>query len=292
MMSASFAGRYPARTRIDRIPRLRQAPPPQRLPMAAIALSVAGHVLFALAFIGMIAWNGWQSSKVYVVNLVPMVAAVGSPTAPTHRVSLPAQPAPSLPSRAPTPTPTPEPRERPMREAPKLPEPALPKPSLPPRAAAPLRAGQKELPTLAHTASTGRVDKPERTERPVESRPASEAPRGLPTGSPTGVGARSLTASDFPYAWYLRQVTAKIEEAWQHQNQLNEPSQRPRVLFEIQRDGSIRPPRIGQSSGNTLYDQAALRAIVEASPFPPLPREWPKPSLTVEMTFQLEPARG
>src|SRR5262249_29641243 len=79
---------------------------------------------------------------------------------------------------------------------------------------------------------------------------------------------------------------------WQHQNQLNEPSQRPRVLFEIQRDGSIRPPRIGQTSGNALYDQAALRAIVEASPFPPLPREWPKPSLTVEMTFQLEPARG
>jgi protein TonB len=260
--------------------------------MAAIGLSFAGHVLFALAFIGMIAWNGWQSSKVYVVNLVPMVAAVGSPTAPTQRVSLPAQPAPSLPSRAPTPTPTPEPRERPMREAPKLPEAALPTPSLPPRAAAPLRAGQKELPPLAHAASTSRVDKPERTERPVESRPASEAPRGLPTGSPTGVGARSLTASDFPYAWYLRQVTAKIEEAWQHQNQLNEPNQRPRVLFEIQRDGSIRPPRIGQSSGNTLYDQAALRAIVEASPFPPLPREWPKPSLTVEMTFQLEPARG
>jgi hypothetical protein len=53
-------------------------------------------------------------------------------------------------------------------------------------------------------------------------------------------------------------VTAKIEEAWQHQNQLNEPSQ-GRVLFEIQRD-HLRPPRIGQTSGNPLYDQAALRA--------------------------------
>lgn len=292
MMSASFAGRYPARTRINRISHLRPVLPPRRLPMAAIGLSFAGHALFGLAFVAMIAWNGWHSSKTYVVNLVPMVAAVGSPTAPAHKVSLPAQPAPSLPSRAPTPTPTPDPRERPMREAPKLPEAVLPQPSLPPRAAAALRPGQKELPPLAHAATTGRTDKPERTERPVESRPGSEAPRGLPTGSPTGVGTRTLVTSDFPYAWYLRQVTAKIEEAWQHQNQLNEPSQRPRVLFEIQRDGSIRPPRIGQTSGNPLYDQAALRAIVEASPFPPLPRDWPKPSLTVEMTFQLEPARG
>ncbi len=289
MTSASLVGRYPSRA----VPRQRPVAPPRRLSMAAVGVSFIGHALFALSFVAMIMWNGWHSSRVYVVNLVPAVAAVGSPAAPAQRASLPAQPAPMLPSRAPTPTPTPEPRERPMREAPRLPDTALPRPSLPPRPAAPLRASEKELPPLAHpTSSTARADKPERTARPVESRPASEASRGLPTGSPAGVGARSLVASDFPYAWYLRQVTAKIEEAWQHQNQLNEPSQRPRVLFEIQRDGSIRTPKIGQSSGNALYDQAALRAIVEASPFPPLPQDWPKPSLTVEMTFQLEPARG
>ena len=289
MTSVSLAGRYSARPRLGPAP-LRQRPvvEPRGLSLAAIGLSFAGHALLVLGLVGMIMWNGWHTSKVYVVNLVPAVAAVGSPTAQMQRVSLPAQPAPMLPSRAPTPTPTPEPRERPMRETPRLPEPSLPKPSLPPRAALPLRAGEKELPSLAQSTSTAHVDKPQRTERPVESRPAPEAPRGLPTGSPAGVGATSLDASDFPYAWYLRQVLQKVEGEWQRQNQRNQPVQRPRLLVEIQRDGSIRMPKIEESSGNALYDQAALRAVLDASPFPPLPRDWPRPSLRVQFRFDLE----
>jgi protein TonB len=235
----------------------------------------------------MIMWNAWHATKVYYVNLVPAVAAVGSPRAPAESPSLPAPPAPALPSRAPAPTPAPEPRERPTREAPKLPEAALPKPGLPPRAAAPLRAGDKELPSLAHSSTMARVDKPQSVERPVESRPAPSSPRGLPTGSPA-VGAQSLDVSDFPYAWYLRQVVQQVQGEWQRQNRLSEPNQKPVLFVEIQRDGSIRTPRIAESSGNALYDQAALRAIVDASPFPPLPQEWPRPSLRVNFKFDLD----
>lgn len=300
MTSASVAGRYPMRSRLDPAPR-RQRPvvQPRSLPVAAIGVSCVGHALFALGFVATIMWNSWHGSKVYVVNLVPAVAAVGSPSAPAHNPSLPAQPAPVLPSRAPAPAPTPEPRERPIREAPKLPEAPLPSPSLPSRPAAPMRPGEKEfpplrnstakeVPPLANPTTTARVDKPQDVERPGESRPAPAPPRGLPTGSPAGVGAKSLDASDFPHAWYLRQVLQKVEGEWQRQNQRNEPSQKPQVFVEIQRDGSIRTPKIEQSSGNALYDQAALRAIVDASPFPPLPQEWPKPSLRIRFSFDLE----
>lgn len=289
MTSVSLAGRYPARSRLGPPPRRqRPAAGPRGLSLAAIGLSFVGHALLVVALVGAIMWNGWHSSKVYVVNLVPAVAAVGSPTAAMQRASLPALPAPPLPSRAPTPTPTPDPHERPMREAPKLPESALPKPSLPPRAALPLRAGEKELPSLAQSSTSAHVDKPQRTDRPVESRPAPEAPRGLPTGSPAGAGATSVDASDFPYAWYLRQVLQKVEGEWQRQNQRNPPIQKPLVLVEIQRNGSIRVPKIEESSGNALYDQAALRAVLDASPFPPLPQEWPRPSLRVQFRFDLE----
>jgi protein TonB len=61
---------------------------------------------------------------------------------------------------------------------------------------------------------------------------------------------------------------------------------------EIQRDGSIQVPRVEQSSGNPLYDQAALRAIVDASPFPPLPQDWARPSLRVMFRFDLMRDRG
>jgi len=289
MTSVSLAGRYSVSSRLGPMPRRRRSPAsPRGLSLAALGVSFAAHALLVLGFVAMIVWNAWHSSRVYVVNLVPTVAAVGSPTAAMHKASLPAPPAPVLPSRAPTPTPTPEPRERPMREAPRLPEPSLPRPSLPSRAAPSFRAGEKELPALARSATAARVDKPQRTERPVESRPAPEAPLGLPTGSPAGVGARSLDASDFPYAWYLRQVLQKVEGAWQRQNQRAAPSQKPLVLVEIQRDGSIRMPRLDQSSGNALYDQAALRAVLDASPFPPLPQDWTRPSLRVQFRFDLE----
>jgi protein TonB len=289
MTSVSIAGRYPVPSRFGPAPRRPPAPSaPRRLSVAALGISFTAHVLAVLGLASMIVWNNWHSSKVYVVNLVPAVAAVGTPMATSPKASLPAPPAPVLPSRAPTATPTPEPRERPMREAPRLPEPALPRPNLPPRPSATLRAGEKELPALAHSPSASRTDKAQRTERPVESRPAPEAPLGLPGGSPAGVGARSLDASDFPYAWYLRQVLQKVEGEWQRQNQRAAPGQKPLVLVEIQRDGSIRMPRIDQSSGNPLYDQAALRAVLDASPFPPLPQDWPRPSLRVQFRFDLE----
>jgi len=277
-------------SRYGPMPRRQQAAPGPRGPsLAALGISCVAHALVVLGLVSMIAWNSLHSSRVYVVNLVPAVAAVGSPAAAASRASLPAPPAPVLPSRAPTATPTPEPRERPVREAPRLPEPAaLPRPNLPPRMAAPLRAGEKELPSLAHSPSAARTDRAQHTERPVESRPAPPAPRGLPTGSPAGVGAQSLDASDFPYAWYLRQVLQKVEGEWQRQNQRAVPSQKPLVLVEIQRDGSIRMPRIDQSSGNAAYDQAAVRAVLDASPFPPLPQDWSRPSLRVQFRFDLE----
>jgi TonB family protein len=249
------------------------------------------HALFVLGFVGVVLWNSWHSSKVYVVNLVPAVAAVGIPNAPAQTTSTPVHPTPVLPSPAPAPTPAPAPREKTAREAPRLPEAALPKPSLPPRPAAPLRPGEKELPPLTHSTTTARAERPQSMTPSTESRPAPPAPpaaRGLPTGSPAGVGAKSLDASDFPYAWYLRQVLQKVEGAWQRQNQRSEPTEKPRIFVEIQRDGSIRTPKIERSSGNALYDQAALRAVVDASPFPPLPQEWPRSSLRIEFSFDLE----
>ena len=44
---------------------------------------------------------------------------------------------------------------------------------------------------------------------------------------------------------------------------------------------------VERSSGNALYDQSALRAVAEASPFPPLPPEFKAPSLIVHYRVRL-----
>jgi TonB family protein len=44
-----------------------------------------------------------------------------------------------------------------------------------------------------------------------------------------------------------------------------------KVLFRILRSGRVGDTKLEQSSGNFYFDQAAMRAILLSSPFPPLP---------------------
>jgi TonB family protein len=258
----------------------------RRLPLAAIGFSTVGHMVVFGGMAAFVMWGGWRPEKVQVVNLVPTVAAVGTPNAPAAP-SLPARPQAPVAPRAPEPDPTPKattaPREAPKREAPSLPAPSLPAARpLPPRATLP-RPGEKELPSLATPpAGTPRGEKTAESARPPET-----ASLGAPTGSVTGAGALTLDVGDFPHAWYLRQVLQKVEQEWQRQNQPNDPQQKPQIYVEILRDGSIKPPAIHKSSGNAFYDNAALRAVMAAGPFPKLPDDWTKPSLRILFTFDL-----
>lgn len=257
----------------------------RRLPLAAIGFSAIGHLVVFGGLTAFVMWSGWRPEKVQVVNLVPMVAGVGTPNAPAAP-TLPARPRAPVAPRVPEPDPEPKataPREAPRREAPSLPAPSLPAAKLPPPRAALPRPGEKELPALARPSGTPRGEKIAESPRPPET-----ASLGAPTGSVTGQGALTFNVSDFPYAWYLRQVSNKVAAQWQRQNQINEPNEKPQIYIEIQRDGTVRAPAVVKSSGNAFYDQAALRAVMEASPFPPLPEDWSKPSLNIQFTFNLQ----
>jgi TonB family protein len=256
--------------------------------MAAIGFSTLGHLVVFGGLTAFVMWSGWRPEKVHVVNLVPMVAAVGVPNAPAAP-ALPARPHAPVAPRVPEPEPAPKapapPREAPRHEAPSLPAPSLPaaKP-LPPRSTLP-RPGEKELPSLATPPSGVR-----RGEKTAESpRPQETASLGAPTGSVAGQGPLTLDVSDFPYAWWVRAALAKVQDRWQQQNQFSEPPQKPQLLVEVQRDGSIsRMPMIEKSSGNALYDQAAVRAVMEASPFPKLPDDWAGNMLRMHISFDLK----
>jgi protein TonB len=280
-------------------PRTGPALRPARVPFGGLVLSGLAHV--ALVAIIIVAGHVWRTTqpKAYIVNLVPAVAAVGSPQGQTRtRTPSPPRvepapprptPAPALPEREPTRAP-----ERPTRPA-ELPDRArapresasLPDRSLPSRAVALPRPGEKELPRVASTPpppapSTGPVGR-------AASPPPPPPPLGLPTGSAQGVGALTLNASDFPFAWYLRQVQSKISREWESQAR---DGTQPQVVFDIRRDGKISGLAVEKTSGNPLYDQAALRAITDAMPFPPLPDEFKESFLRVHLGFSYSGNRG
>jgi protein TonB len=276
-------------------PRLGPALARDRMPFGALVCSALLHA--ALVAVIILAGHVWRSTqpKAYVVNLVPAVAAIGSPqgrgTTPQPTLPRPVEPtpqpaeptlrpAPSLPEREPS-RPS-RPADLPERPTPRAPV-ALPDRTLPSRTPALPRPGEKELPRIASSAPP--VAGPTGRSAP----PPPPPPRGLPTGSPQGLGAVSLSAGDFPFAWYLRQVQSKIGEKWDPQAR---DGGQPQVVFEIARDGKIRGLAVEKSSGNPLYDQAAMRAITDAAPFPPLPDDFKESMLRVHLGFNYAGTRG
>ena len=184
------------------------------------------------------------------------------------------------------PSPTDLPQREPSRELPSRDRPRDPlglpeRSSLPARAPALPRPGDKELPTVASAAvpkAPLAAPSPPATAPP----PPPPPPLGQPGGSAQGVGALTLNVSDFPYAWYITQIHRKIKERW---DGYALAGQQPAVIFEIAREGELHGIRVDKSSGNRYYDLAAVRAVTEASPFPPLPADFKKPVLTVGLQF-------
>jgi TonB family protein len=198
------------RRRVKIGPALHIAP----VPFASLTLSAGVHV--ALLVLGVMAVNALHASqpKTYIVNLVPAVAAIGSPqgqaSAPPATKPVPprppeppakepappaTKPAPPRPPEPVTKEPAPAPRDLPPRDVPRdlPPRPptrdsmSLPERSLPARTASTptpptRRAEQKELPTVASAKS------------PTPAAPAPTAP------SPTAPSAAAPTAPTAPAA--------------------------------------------------------------------------------------------
>jgi len=255
-----------------------------RLPLAPAVVSAIAHAaLFAALILGASIWSDSRPKPVYVV-LTPSVAAVGSPRGVTM---------PPRVEEAPTPAPTPPPTELPRREAPRdLPARELPRRdsvglpdrSLPTRTPTLPRPADKELPVTA-SATPSTAPTPPRREAAAPPPP----PLGTASGSSAGSGPLTLNVTDFPYAYYIRQIQQKIQERWMGRAI---PGQQPAVVFEIRRDGKLNVVAIDRSSGNAYYDQVALRAINDASPFPPLPDDFKKSVLRIGLQFVFDPTGG
>ena len=240
-----------------------------RLPLGPLALSAVAHLTLILGMVvGAAAWRTSQP-KAYVVNLVPAVAALGAPQS---------GPAPDLPPRIAPRAENPTSKELPAPDIPgRLPDRALP--SLP---AVP-RPGEKELPQVATAA---KPTPPAPTTPARREPPPSAPPLGSPIGTLQGAGTVTLNVSDFPFAWYIQAIHRKIQDRWEGRAI---EGRQPEIIFEIERNGQLRRVTVGKTSGNSAYDQLAMRAISEANPFPPLPDGFAKPTLTVGLQFIYDP---
>jgi len=104
------------------------------------------------------------------------------------------------------------------------------------------------------------------------------------------VGAGANTTLGTRFGEYSQRIQQMVREHWRTGDVDASIRTAPQLVvsFEIRRDGTIGTPRIVQGSGISTLDFSARRAILEASPFPPLPQEFERNTATVEFVFELK----
>lgn len=104
-------------------------------------------------------------------------------------------------------------------------------------------------------------------------------------GGGVGVGNNSPFGDQFgAYAETLRN---RVAQHWQTSG-MDARLPTVSVIFTLHRDGSVTGIRISSSSGNSTLDISTRRAIMDASPFPPMPPQFPKNNAEIEFVFQLK----
>jgi TonB family protein len=161
------------------------------------------------------------------------------------------------------------------------PKPAAPAPTTapPPAVIKPPREQARERPNALPEPDSRRP--PRATPAPAAAAAGATTP-GLEFG-PTGPGVPDGTDSGGD--WYLAGVQQKIWMLWNQQ--IKSGFNRPiGVTFTILADGQVTNVNVTQPSGVALLDMAAQRAILNAAPFGPLPREYGTNSRTIRALFR------
>jgi TonB family protein len=109
---------------------------------------------------------------------------------------------------------------------------------------------------------------------------SAAGPPGLGLG---GSGGGSPFDQDFEYAYYVQQMLAKISQHWQRTAVRGTAV--AVIRFTILRDGRIQDAEIESSSGLSILDRSALRAVMLSEPLPPLPNSYPRDQVGVHLRF-------
>jgi TonB family protein len=128
--------------------------------------------------------------------------------------------------------------------------------------------------------------KAEPPKKPAEKPSEQVVKKGLPDIKPkiyTGSGR------GFTYSYYLNILLNKIGGNWHNPFKGKDVIMKSIVYFEVDKNGNIYSIRIEEDSGNDLYNETAMRAVIATKTLPPLPEEFSDDYLKVHLEFLTAP---
>lgn len=180
------------------------------------------------------------------------------------------------------------------RPAPSVPAPVATPPVEQPKEVAEPEPPKPETKQLDSALFGRSPEKPAEAPAPAETRAAPSrnpvatpaAPERAAPSIEVGEGASVSSSFDgtFPYPLYVERMLSLIADRWFRPE--GSPNRAVTVHFVIDRNGRAHEVEVTTSSGNSGFDRAARRAIVDAQPFPPLPFDYVGTDLGVYLEFK------
>jgi TonB family protein len=93
---------------------------------------------------------------------------------------------------------------------------------------------------------------------------------------------------------YLERVLQNVRENWYHLIPESAEMKKGKLAIEfaITKDGKVADMRLVSSSGDVALDRPAWGSITASNPFPPLPREFNGPYLSLRFRFYYNPDKA
>lgn len=132
---------------------------------------------------------------------------------------------------------------------------------------------------------SGIVEKLKEVPKKVKKREEKIKKEGVPQLQLKGGGKAKITAN-IPYSYYFGVLLQKISENWNYTH-INKDTLRTTIYFVILKDGLLQDIRIEKGSGDLIFDQSALRAVMLTKRVPPLPEEMNMEFLRVYLEFEV-----
>lgn len=104
-----------------------------------------------------------------------------------------------------------------------------------------------------------------------------------------GIGIGNNNPLGQQYGAYARIIIDQVARHWNTSSIAQSTAPVAVISFTINRDGSVpqNSVRISRSSGIEPLDRSAQRAVLDATPFPPLPPGFPRSDAQIELQFEL-----
>ena len=155
---------------------------------------------------------------------------------------------------------------------------------------APSGVPKPKIPQVTLKPDQNLPDKTSRPKQPVKGTSVTTESSSAATGTGEKSNKEQFSGmkldSEFEYPGYLIEMRDRIERNWKPPT-LRE-SLKTRVYFKLGRDGVIVRSFVEERTGNVTFDMAAMNAVLNSAPFPPLPEEFTGKELGVHFDFIYE----